>query len=107
MSRRSTPQRLLDERAFPVRLRFIVPELGLGRTADAMYAWLAENVGRGNYAVHSAGRDLPGAWDGMAVHLRRAADAAALVEAFPELTLADGTALSSYTSPMLAHRKKD
>lgn len=87
MNRRSTPQKKLDEAAFPVRIRIVVPPRGLGRALDLMHLWLRENVGSGNYGAHSA----PGlGCDALAIYLRSIGEAQRFLEAFPQLELADG-----------------
>ena len=54
MVRRSTPQKKIDELAFPMRVRFAVPERGFGMRLDAIHAWLRTEVGTGFYAVYSS-----------------------------------------------------
>ena len=57
MVRRSTPQRDIDERAFPVRVLILVPKKGfgllLGSDLTTINIWLDREVGRGDYAHHS------------------------------------------------------
>lgn len=105
MSRRSTPQREIDERAFPVRLRILVPEMGFGRLygdhPDSIHAWLDREVGRADYAQHSGGRSGDRNRDQTAFYFRHPLAAARFLEAFPMLEIADGTASPSYTSPAL------
>ncbi|WP_325048867.1 SOS response-associated peptidase [Rhodophyticola porphyridii] len=96
MSRRSTPQKKIDERAFPVRVRFAVPERGLGARMDDLHRWLAAEVGSGEYAVHSSSAL---AMDATGVYLRDVAGAQALLQAFPDLMLADCLDRGIYTSP--------
>ncbi|ARE40562.1 hypothetical protein RGUI_2421 [Rhodovulum sp. P5] len=98
MSRRSTPQQKIDDKAFPVRVRVEVPENGLGRMLNDMHLWLETHVGRGDYAWHSGGRVSLS--DTVALYFRDPAAGTALLAAFP-LVLADGTLLETYTSPML------
>ncbi len=97
MVRRSTPQKKIDELAFPVRVRFAIPERGFGMRLDAIHAWLSTEVGAGFYAVHSS-RGL--ATDALGVYLRDIDSARALIAAFPDLILADGTECRAYTSPV-------
>lgn len=54
MTRRSTPQRRIDDEAFPVRVKLLVPEGGFERQFDDLYRWLDQEVGRGEYAFHAA-----------------------------------------------------
>ena len=96
MTRRSTPQKKIDDRSFPVRLRMQVPPLGQGPGYMTMHAWLKDNIGIGNYAAHaehgpSIAADL--------FYFRTAEDARRFVAAFPDLRLKDETRASSYTSP--------
>ena len=98
MNRRSTPQHIVDDRAFPVRVRVFLAEGGLNPWETD--GWLTREVGRGNYAQHSA--SMPG--EGRhttAFYFRDAETARAFVAAFPDLVLADGTELPGYTSPFL------
>lgn len=96
MVRRSTPQWKTDEIAFPIRVRFEVPGRGFGNRLNDLHRWLRDTIGPGNYAVHSSSGL---ATDGMAVHLRIAEDANAVVLAFPDFQLADGVASVAYSSP--------
>jgi hypothetical protein len=96
MTRRSSPQARLDERAFPVRVRIAVPEEGFGKRLNQMYDWLSREAGRGNHASHGAGH---GIMDAMAVYFRDVETAAAFIRAFPDLELADWTEFDWYTSP--------
>ena len=84
MSRRSTPQHIVDERRFPVRLRLTVPPGGFGARLGDMHAWLTARCGRDGYGVWSeAGRGYP---DATLVYLADLETAAAFVAAFgPEL----------------------
>lgn len=97
MSRRSTPQRTIDDAAFPIRLKLRVPPHGLGRVLTDMHLWLAAEVGPGDYAQHSSAT-LGG--DAVAIHFRRIGDASRFLEAFPLLDLANGTTSRAYTSPL-------
>lgn len=96
MARRSPPQRKLDERAFPIRVKFSVPPLGTIGVAPDMYKWLESEVGRGRYAVHPTETVL---WNAFAIHFVAVEDARAFVAAHPQLQLADGTDCVTYTSP--------
>ena len=102
MSRRTTPQQKTDDAAFPVRIYLRIPGEGFGLSLDALYQWLAVNAGRGAFAIQAGGRQ-PGAdsiMDRLAIYLRHPKTAAALLEAFPDLHLADGTKAITYTSPL-------
>jgi hypothetical protein len=89
MSRRSTPQHQIDERAWPVRILIRVPDEGLGGQLDAMYAWLDSSVGRGSHACHAGPRF--GLQDSVALYFRHPRIGVESLEAFPVLGLADGT----------------
>ena len=96
MGRRTTPQKKTDEAAVPVRVRFAIPAGGFGLRLDDLHRWLANEIGRGEYAVHSS----PAlAMDDIGVYLRDADCAQALVKAFPDFTLADGLGSRAYYSP--------
>lgn len=103
MSRRSEPQRKIDDAAFPVRIYLRVPGDGLGRDLDALYQWLAGNLDPGEYAVHAGGRHpiADGLEDRLAVYTRNPVAAASLLQALPALELSDGTEAITYTSPAL------
>lgn len=94
MTRRSIPQRDIDERAFPVRLLILVPEQGFGRLIgsgpDTIDTWLDREVGRGAWAHHAAGH-FGGRREKTAFYFRHPAGAARFLQAFPQLDLADGT----------------
>jgi len=53
MVHRSTPQHVLAERYFPVRVRVAVPETGFGAQLNHMQAWLDERVGFDGYFTGS------------------------------------------------------
>lgn len=53
MVRRSTPQAVLAERFFPVRVRVLVPPDGFGVQLDRFCAWLDATVGKKNYWIGS------------------------------------------------------
>ena len=91
------PQAKTDDQAFPVRVRIVIPDYGLGRALDKMYRWLTERVGREGYAVHGGSRGPSG--DRIAIYFRHPAPALAFVAAFPMLQIADGTVLPGYTTP--------
>lgn len=87
-ARRSTPQKKIDERNFPVRVRFSKPENGFGTRINDLHDWLDREVGRGNYAVHGA---LYRTRDAIAVHLRTTNAASLMVMTFGDFELADWT----------------
>ncbi|GGB87922.1 hypothetical protein GCM10011494_02830 [Novosphingobium endophyticum] len=96
MVRRSTPQKKIDDRAFPVRILVRVPRFGFGQQYDEIHAWLKNEIGRGEYADHSF-RTPPR--DAVGFYFRRIEDAQRFVAAFPSLELSDETAGAGYTSP--------
>ena len=96
MVRRSTPQKKIDERAFPVRIRILVPPSGLGQQLNHVHDWLHAEIGRGQFAVHSCSGI--GA-DSIGIYLRDVEGARFLLEAFPGLELEDGTDSPHYSSP--------
>jgi putative SOS response-associated peptidase YedK len=98
MERRSPPQKRIDDHAFPVRVKVLVPERGFENLLLDMHRWLDAEVGRGSYAVHGA-RD--GLTDATAWYFRTVEAAQAFVARFPMLELADGTELPTYQSPYL------
>lgn len=89
MTRRSTPAAKTDDARFPVRIKFAVPDTGLGRDIDRVHEWLTENVGKDHFAVHSA-PTIGGS--AIAVHLVCVGDSQQLVDAFPQLVLANSQA---------------
>lgn len=101
MIRRTRLQTNMDERAFPVRVRFAVPQGGFGNRILDLHQWLDHTIGRGEYAVHPA---KPWITECIAVHLRDVEGAEALVAAFPEFVLADDTQSSTYSSPAQNHQ---
>ena len=58
MVRRSTSERILAERYFPVRVRIAVPAGGFGRQLDEMHGWLNLHAGRGQFSIQGAPNDL-------------------------------------------------
>ena len=94
---RSTPQRDIDDDAFPIRVKVRVPSTGLGTMLTDMLLWLSTEVGPGDYAQHPVRSYGGGA---TAIYFRRIGDAARFIDAFPQLKLADGTMSPGYTSPL-------
>ena len=56
MDRRSPPQKRIDDHAFPVRVKVLVPKRGFENLLLDMHRWLDTAVCRGSYAVHGAGQ---------------------------------------------------
>lgn len=97
MSRRSTSQQKLDDAAFPIRVKFVVPPDGLGAVIDEMRQWLRSEIGTGQFATHAA---TGIGCSGVAFYFRTLDEARRFREAFPQVALADGTASIAYTSPL-------
>jgi hypothetical protein len=74
MERRSPPQKRIDDHAFPVRVKVLVPARGFENLLLDMHRWLDAEVGRGSYAVHGAG---PGLTQATAWYFRGVEDAQA------------------------------
>lgn len=85
MTRRSTPSAQRDDDAFPIRVKLAVPDDGLGKRLDEMYAWLRANLPPDFWAVHSA-RTIGGS--AMAVYFVGIEEAARFLDAFPDSPLA-------------------
>lgn len=96
MTRRTRLQSKTDDLAYPIRVKFRVPNDGLGGVSSRLSAWLNENVGRRRYASHPASVI---AGQGMALYFRSLEDAQRCLAAFPELEIADGVAGPVYYSP--------
>jgi len=77
MVRRSTPQRIEDDRAFPIRISFLLPWNGFGQRLDEYLFWL-KRLGPDGYAWHSSN-----------VYFRDITTASQFLANFPELRLAD------------------
>ena len=103
MVRRSTPQRIVDDRAFPVRIKVRTQGTCLGALASETVYWLQDNLPRGDFATHSTGDRTN--LDASSFYFRRVEDAQRFLDAFPALILADRTLLD-YTSPALPSGRK-
>ena len=95
MARRSTSQKKIDDAAFPVRVRIVVPGYGFGPDLIAMRRWLSTEIGDADHAAHGA--SIAG-MDACAFHFRDLSAARSFMAAFPDLELADGTATLTYSS---------
>lgn len=93
MSRRTRAQQKTDDLAFPIRVKFTVPERGLGEVSTRMHQWLREQFGAGRFAVHSAQAISSAA---IGVYFVSLDDARRFVDAFPMMEIADGTRCSTY-----------
>jgi putative SOS response-associated peptidase YedK len=96
MSRRSTPQKSVDDTSFPVRIKVRIPERGMGTLAGDYLGWLNRNLGPSAYANHATSCISGSA---TAFYFTDLGDAHSFLEAFPMLVLADSTMSPSYSSP--------
>ena len=96
MSRRSTPQKAVDDRSWPIRVCIVVPGSGFSGEGIDPHSWLIKELGLSGFAYHSAGRMSR---DVSAVYFRILQDAQCFFDAFPTLQLADDTTSPLYTSP--------
>ena len=96
MTQRSAPQRIADDRAWPIRVCVVVPGTGFSGAGIDPHGWLIKKLGLGGFAWHSAGR---ASRDVVAIYLRTLADVQGLFDAFPALQLADDTTSPLYQSP--------
>jgi hypothetical protein len=105
VARRSTPQRAVDDRCFPIRVRFALPSHGMGYLGGFnMAAWLQDNLLPSDFAQHPDSG--PSFREAFAVYFRRVSDAQRFVNAFPGAELADGIISTSYTTPALPSARK-
>jgi hypothetical protein len=95
--RRNLPQFRIDDRAFPIRAIFRVPDNGFGVLMSPLQDWLDRHCTRAGYAWHP-GSSL-GKVDSVAIYFRDPDHLAAFHAAWPMLELADSTILPSYRSP--------
>lgn len=98
MVQRTRAKSKTDDLAYPIRVRFIVPEGGLRMLPRSLDEWLQDQLGRRRYAVHPASGIYVYSQQ-FAIYFRSVEDARRCVEAFPELELADGVASPTYYSP--------
>jgi hypothetical protein len=82
MARRSTSQRAIDKRCFPIRVRFALPSDRMGYPDGAkMTEWLRQSLPQGDFAEHpDSGSSFHEAF---AVYFRRVPDAQRFIDAFP------------------------
>lgn len=80
----------------------------MGEGKNAIYAWLDREVGRGDYAIHGAGRVAVsgGMRDQVSFYFRSPEAAARFLAAFPTLELGDGTVSPTYTSSTFPFGRK-
>jgi hypothetical protein len=67
-NRPPSPRKKRDEIEFPIRIRLVVPEEGLGKRLDQMHQWLAQSIGQGDYGVNAD--SVPGTADALSIYLR-------------------------------------
>lgn len=104
MTRRSIPQKQIDDRSFPVRMLLRVPEGGFMQIKSDLHQWLDQNVGRGEYAWHGGERGP--VYDTTTLYFRHPRDAVAFLDAYPMIEVADGTMSPGYTSPYLSRGRR-
>ncbi len=102
MVRRSTPQRKVDEHAFPVRILFYEKDIAVVNYMR-IHDWLMANMRRGDYAEH--GGPEQGSKT-VAYYFRTTEDAHRFRSAFADIELADGTAKDTYSSPYVIAGKR-
>ncbi len=95
MTRRTISQSVIDEAAFPVRVKVLAPSGGLWRLLNNDYLWLDRQGGRAGCAQHSAKIFSD---RGVAFHFRYVEHARWFLEAFRGLTIAYGTVTAAYIS---------
>lgn len=96
MTRRSESQFKIDDRAYPVRVKFVVPAGGMRTLEIEPHAWLRENL---DHLAWAWGPAQSIGTQAAAYYFRRLEDAQRFADAFPQLVLADGVSLQVYTSP--------
>lgn len=92
------PQKILDERSFPITAFYRIPEGGFAGIGIDPHKWMQKKFGVTEFATTSMRRAK---MDCFAIHLRRIEDLVRFAKAFPQLELADGTNDPSYRSPHL------
>ncbi|MGV8952401.1 MAG: hypothetical protein ACOH2M_14940 [Cypionkella sp.] len=93
MTRRNTPQKIADEKTWPIRICVVVPGAGFSGEGIDRHAWFVKELGLGGFAIHPAGGP---SGDVTALYFRTLADAGGFFEAFPTLRLAEDTASPLY-----------
>lgn len=79
MSRRSTPQKTLDQRRFPVVVRVKVPDDGFGHQLNELHEWQIQRCGQNGYATHADNQPYN---EAMAIYLDDVRLAVEVVETF-------------------------
>ena len=93
MARHSIRQRQRNELAFPVRVKFVVPALGLGMDMNRALEWLKAELPAGDFLCQSSTGIR---CDTLAIYLRDTDAASRFVASHPQFELADGTLSSHY-----------
>ena len=101
MPQRSIPPRVLDDAAFPLRVKLHVPALGLGPVLIEILRWLRSEVGEANFAHHEADSLET---EALALYFRRPDHLLSFLQAFPTLQLADETNSPGYRNPKTLKR---
>lgn len=96
MARRSTSQFKIDDLAYPIRVKFIVPSGGLQQLDISPQTWLEENLEHLAWAWGPA-QTIGG--QATAYYFRTLEDAQRFIAAFPQLEMADAIAAGLYSSP--------
>ena len=96
MTRRSSSQKIADDKAWPIRVCIVVPGNGFSGAQIDPHAWLIKELGLVGFAFHSAGRPSR---DVAAIYFHNLADLRQFFDAFPTLQLADDTGSPLYQSP--------
>jgi hypothetical protein len=91
MTRRSTPQHIVDDRAFPIRIKIMTPWNGHGQRLDYYQAWLNHH-GPDECAWHSG-----------KVYFRKLEIASQFLANFPEIVLADSAQTRNRPGRSSAH----
>jgi hypothetical protein len=87
MSRRSQSRFKIDDKAYPVRVKVIVPDGGMQLISGRVSAWLTAELDKLAWSWGPA--PATGCGQVTAYHFRRLEDAQRFTTAFPELVLAD------------------
>ncbi len=101
MVHRSTPQHVLADRYFPVRVRVAVPPLGFGAQLDRMHAWLDQHAGPDGY--FNGSQTQPGMKDAALYYFMDPKVAAEFVETF-ECELVTGHERPASREPQRSRR---
>lgn len=108
MARRSTPQKKIDEQAFPVRIK-VAPTtggFGFGTLLNDMIYWLQDSFPGGDFAQHSTGDNSRRT--NTFIYFRTLEAAQRFLAHFPTLELDDQTKVGSgYPSPALPFGRKE